>query len=224
MRFSPHFLALVSLLVVGCSDEQQPSIPDIPAPGVVERDGNIYYIDDSGKEITITSLGTDFQPSLSTDEKYVTFGRDNYEVMIEDMFGPPYPSRQIWKASVDASDAPSLVAGYGLPANGEGSGYRYLSRPAFSNDNSEIYFLGASWATSSALLAVKLSDLSTRFVTSSNYLEIIRSGSWAGDIIVQQHKYFIGGGSYDWYWIISPDGETRGPIGESTDYFRENHL
>jgi hypothetical protein len=224
MRFSPHVLALVSFLAVGCSDEQQPSIPESPASGVVERDGNIYYIDDSGKEITITSLGIDFQPSLSTDEKFVTFARDNPAVMIETPIGTMFPAREIWKASVDASDAPSLVVRHTDLNNDGRPDYGSLSSPTFSNDNSEIYFLTECWVTSHALYSVKLSDISTRFVTNSNYLEIIRNGRFVNDIIVQRHSYFVGSGSYDWYWIVSSDGKTRGTIGESTDHFRENFL
>ena len=52
--------------------------------------------------------------------------------------------------------------------------------------------------------------------------EIVRSGNWADHIITQKHKYFVGGGSYDWYWLICPEGKTIGPLGENTDYFRES--
>jgi hypothetical protein len=32
-------------------------------------------------------------------------------------------------------------------------------------------------------------------------------------LIVNQHRYFLGGGSYDWYWVFSPNGKEEGPLG-----------
>jgi hypothetical protein len=40
--------------------------------------------------------------------------------------------------------------------------------------------------------------------------------------MVQQHHYFVGGGSYDWYWLITPDGREVGPLGEALELFRES--
>ncbi len=32
-------------------------------------------------------------------------------------------------------------------------------------------------------------------------------------IIVNKHKYFVAGGSYDWYWLINAEGREIGPLG-----------
>ena len=40
------------------------NIPPAIVTEVIERDGNIYSIDKSGKEIPLTSSGVDFEPSL----------------------------------------------------------------------------------------------------------------------------------------------------------------
>lgn len=81
-----------------------------------------------------------------------------------------------------------------------------FSNPVFSNDDSKIYFLMEQWATSRELYSVRTSDFSTKFITDANYLEVVRGGRFSDCVIVNQHKYFVGGGSYDWYWLISPEG------------------
>lgn len=40
-----------------------------------------------------------------------------------------------------------------------------------------------------------------------------------GRLVVQKHKYFFGGGSYDWYWLVGPDGENPKPLGEDARNF-----
>ena len=75
--------------------------------------------------------------------------------------------------------------------------------------------------------AVHVLDLSTKkeqFVCAGNSLEVIRSGEHKDCLLVQQHRYFIGGGSYDWFWLLRPDGKEVGPVGEETENFKEMYL
>ena len=38
------------------------------------------------------------------------------------------------------------------------------------------------------------------------------------NLVVRQHRYFILGGSYDWYWLFDPTGQKeKGPIGVYED-------
>jgi hypothetical protein len=41
-----------------------------------------------------------------------------------------------------------------------------------------------------------------------------------------QHKYFLVGGTYDWYWLITLDGREIGPIGseENVSMFKEMYV
>ena len=39
-----------------------------------------------------------------------------------------------------------------------------------------------------------------------------------------QHRYFLGGGSLDWYWLFTPTGKEVSPVGEMTDGFREMYF
>lgn len=176
---------------------------------VVERDGNIYSIDRSGRAIRLTSSGVDFEPSLSTDQKWATFVRENSEVMRGDHAERDfYPVRSIWIVAADGSDTPRSVLRHdsGKPLCG------LFKKPTFSNNNSKIYFLDQCWVTSDALFVVNLQDSSTQLLTGANSLDIVRIGKWANHLIVQKHKYFHGGGSYDWYWLVSSDGRQVGPL------------
>ena len=38
------------------------------------------------------------------------------------------------------------------------------------------------------------------------------------------HRYFIGAGSYDWFWLVRPDGKEIGPVGEDVENFKANYL
>ena len=225
MRYCFPALAflLMSVAAIGFYASDSYNIVEHLPLKVIERNGNIYCVDNDGKEISITSAGVDSAPSLSADQKLVTFVRENSKVMSEDVF-MMLPSTEIWKAPTDGSEAPCIVVRHDHPLTGESTILRNFGRPVFSNDSSEIYFSISCWATSAALYSVNISDSSTRFVTDGNSLEIVRSGNWADHIITQKHKYFVGGGSYDWYWLVSPDGETVGPLGENTDYFKKNCL
>jgi hypothetical protein len=194
---------------------------------VVERDGNIYSIDKSGREIRLTSSGVDLEPSLSADKKRVTFLRENPNIIIHssaadcpDKFRSEClsPAREIWVMASDGSHDPRLVVSREHFEHGI---LDYFMKPTFSNDSSEVYFLAPRWVTSHALYAVDIQDFSVRFVTAGSSLDIVRNGKWADHIIVQKHKYFLGSGSYDWYWLISSDGKTVGPLGKSTTSFMQ---
>jgi hypothetical protein len=88
----------------------------------------------------------------------------------------------------------------------------------FSGDGKKLYFLAHAWATSAALHVVDIESKTRTFLLPANQLiSVLRSGDYADHIIVQQHRYFLGGGSYDWYWLFTPDGREVGPIADSED-------
>jgi len=41
----------------------------------------------------------------------------------------------------------------------------------------------------------------------------VPKGKYAGDLIVSKHRYRLAGGSYDWFWLVSPKGMELGPVG-----------
>lgn len=133
----------------------------------------------------------------------------------------PRPTK-LWTVGTDGKNAALLVRSAANPK--PEALLAGLSAPQFSPDGKIVYFLSAAWATSGAVHRVDVATRKTAYVCPGNELEVIRTGEYRGHLIVQQHKYFIGGGSYDWYWLLRPDGREVGPLGENLEFFRETYL
>jgi len=87
----------------------------------------------------------------------------------------------------------------------------------FSPDGTDLYFISSAWVVSGALHVVNVRTGRERFVDAANSVEVVRSGEYAGHLIVNQHRYFLGTGSFDWYWLLDPKGREVGPVGECED-------
>jgi hypothetical protein len=81
----------------------------------------------------------------------------------------------------------------------------------FSPDSKTLYFETSAWVTSGAIHAVNVNGNHLRFVTDGSELRVVKSGSYKGDIIVNQHRYRFKGdtplGSYNWDWLFTPTGK-----------------
>ena len=95
--------------------------------------------------------------------------------------------------------------------------------PRFSPDGKTIYFVSAAWATSGSVQACDRATKTVRFVCAGSVLEVVPNGEYAGDLLVEQHRYFLGGGSYDWFWLMRPDGKEVGVVGETTEDFKNTY-
>jgi hypothetical protein len=54
-------------------------------------------------------------------------------------------------------------------------------------------------------------------VCDASSLLVVRQGSNAASLVVTQHRYFIGGGSYDGAWLVDAKWKEIGPLGEPSD-------
>lgn len=95
--------------------------------------------------------------------------------------------------------------------------------PQFSPDGQRIYFLSSAWAVSGAVHAVEVATGREWFVIPGNSLEVVARGEYAGHLLVSQHRYFLIAGTYDWFWLFTPDGKEVGPVGEDEDALAEFH-
>ncbi|MGO4328982.1 TolB family protein [Cupriavidus sp. 2TAF22] len=174
------------------------------------EDGNIVFVDDSGFARQLTTSGLDATPTLSPDGKRVAFVRRTPHRPVDTALGSE-DAEQIWIVGVDASGARSLVEG--RAHKNPKQALAGLNSPVFSPDGRSIYFLSTAWVTSRAVHIVSVGDAEERFVTEGNTLEIVHAGKYKGTLIVNKHKYWLGGGSYDWFWLVSPTGQEIGPVG-----------
>ncbi len=87
-----------------------------------------------------------------------------------------------------------------------GRDFTKLHAPTFSNDGRTIYVMAMAWVTSDSIHAVNPATHTERFVVGGNSLSVIRNGPYAGDLLVSEHRYFPGGGSYDPTFVVRPNG------------------
>ena len=74
-----------------------------------------------------------------------------------------------------------------------------------------------AWVTSAAIHLMNSDGTEERSLTDGNSLEVLQEAEdrrYDGCLIVEKHKYFLEGGSYDWHWLLTPDGEEVGPVRE----------
>lgn len=195
------------------------------AQRVEARDGNVFY-QASGQAAPrqLTSTGLDSEPVLSPSGRRIAFVRRIPGDSVESATGRE-EATALWIMRVDGGDARMLVR-----ARSDDDPQRTLAgfqHPQFSPNGRRIYFLSPAWATSGAVHAVEVASGSERFIAPGNSLEVVPYGTYAGHLVVSQHRYFDEGGSYDWYWLLTPAGREVRRVGvdeAAVDRFRETHL
>lgn len=192
---------------------------------VSAENGNIFFSSGTVKK-QLTTTGQDSAPILSLDGKTVIFIRRSNEMAYNPIEGADNPrdphADQIWSVSIDGRSERMLVRDKNPdksnPKNWRGEdviGFIEDDSLQFSPDGKTIYFLIPAWVTSSALHAVNMDGSNEHFIAAANTLKVIDKGQYRGDLIVSQHRYFLAGGSYDWYYVFTPEGKEIGPLGEN---------
>ena len=95
-----------------------------------------------------------------------------------------------------------------------------LSNLFLSPDDRTLYFETAAWATSGAVHALDIVNEKVSYVTDGEIACVVLAGEYQGDLVVQQHKYFVQGGSYDDLWLYDPTGKQIGLVSQDTDASR----
>ena len=80
-----------------------------------------------------------------------------------------------------------------------------------------------AWAVSGAVHVVDTTNRKERYLLPGSDVKVVPSGEYKDCLLVLQHRYFVGGGSYDWYWLLRPDGKEVGPVGEDTENFEATY-
>jgi hypothetical protein len=86
-----------------------------------------------------------------------------------------------------------------------------------SPDSKTLYFETDAWVTAHAIHAFDLSTKSIRFVTNGELECVVLAGRYQGDLVVQQHRYFVQGGSHDDLYLFTPEGKEIGMVAEGTE-------
>ena len=190
------------------------------AQTVSVKDGNIQFTDKSGKTTALTSSGRDSAPVLAPDGKWVAFVRKVEGKKIATGSDEMDPT-ELWQVRVDGKE-PSLLLRCRESEKPE-SVIAAFESLQFSTDGKLIYFVSPASATSGAVHVVDTTNRKERYLFAGNNLKLLPSGEYKDCLLVQQHRYFIGGGSYDWFWLLRTDGKEVGPVGEDTSTFEATY-
>lgn len=178
--------------------------------------GNIYYGSDN-ESIQLTNTGNDGFPALSPNKKSIVFLRRSGPAIPQECLtdNAETHSWQIWLYDLVSKKEDLLVAAnFNCENIEEMIVFPEVGSLTFSPDSKSLYFLTNAWATSSKLHVVDIASKKQHFLMQANSIKVVNHGKYKGYLIVQQHRYFLNSGSYDWYWLFSPEGKEIGPLGE----------
>lgn len=203
-----------------------------PIKKVFAEKGNIYYCPSGKQRIQLTSSGKDSYPALSPDGKKVAFIRKStakayLSVGAEEDYAPEELfADQVWVVDSNGKNEKMLAKDY-YPNESSGADVtKELEKTiahiddsmCFSPDSRTVYFVSSAWVTTGGLHSVNIDGSNEHFIDGANTLEkVIDKGDYKGDIIISQHRYYVGGGSYDWYYVFTPEGKEVGPLGDDLD-------
>jgi len=179
--------------------------------------GNVRYVPASGPARVLTTGGRDSVAVLSPDGRTVVVvrytGRTVQTALDES------PATDLVRVDVRTGVARGLVR-----ARGSATPERTLasfSDVAFSPDSRTVYFVSGAWVVSGAVHAVDVATGRERYLMPGNSVAVVPRGKYRGHLMVGQHRYFLGQGSYDWVWLMTPAGRQVGPIGETDEQVAE---
>jgi len=219
------FILIIAILSFGT---MMVAAKDAPMPisknRVFAENGYVYYAPDIKTKIQLTRYGKDRSPILSPDGKLVVFLRKSKKEAYlpvesrEDCLkkGPDaILADQVWIVDIAGKNEKVLAKDHNpdesaIAKKFDGStviAHIWDDYLHFSPDSKIVYFISSAWVTSGALHSVGTDGSDERFVAASNYLKVIDKGKHKGNLIIRQHRYFLTGGSYDWYYVFSPSGK-----------------
>jgi hypothetical protein len=194
----------------------------LPALGqsVSVKEGNIHFTNKAGQTTALTSSGRDSGPVLAPDGKWVVFVRKADGKKIATGSDEVDPT-ELWQVRADGKEPTLLVKC--REAEKPESLIAAFENLQFSTNGKLVYFVTPAWATSGAVHVVDTTNRKERYIFPGNNLKLVPSGEHKDCLLVQQHRYFVGGGSYDWFWLFRPDGKEVGPVGEDTENFEATY-
>ncbi len=156
-------------------------------------------------------------PTLSPDKQWIAFIHRKKMVLSDDCKDNPYMDDslvdQLWVYNVKTQKK-KLLVNYNFFCDVPEKMILHIEDIKFSPDSKIIYFQTGAWLHSDAIHAVNIDGSREHYLIPGDSLEIIQKGDSKGDLVVSQSRYFIEGGSFDWYWLYTPSGKQEGPIGE----------
>jgi hypothetical protein len=180
-------------------------------------------VDVKGGNITvdgkaITSDGKEADPILAPDGHHVLWthrGKASAAMSGCSQDGLPVEQVSLWRGNLDGSQPVKLLDGHA--SEQVENGICDFAHKAFNSDGSLLYFDSPAFATSSAVHVLDLKTGDEKFFVAGSVVAVLAACSDAShrdDVLIQQHRYFVFGGSYDWVWDYSAAGKEIGPASD----------
>jgi hypothetical protein len=195
---------------------------------VYSEAGNIF-LERNGIKTQLTKTAHDIEPALSPDGSFVVFTRQGRASSGTDDDQPCDASSkadELHKINVDGTSDKVLLRGHKGEGGQQVCGFHSKQ---FSSDGQSLYFLSPGWTTSRALHIYDMLKLSEHFMMPANDVLVLSfcKNKYKDYLAIQDHRYFVFGGSYDWYWLYDSTGKKEiGPLGEfenSNDAVKQAH-
>jgi hypothetical protein len=184
------------------------------APRVLSE-GNGIVLERDGSKKELTKSPQDVEPVLSPDGRLVYYTRRAAGPRDEQFCGPKADELRL--VGVDGKDDKLVLSGHRGDPEAQLCDF---SNKQFSADGRRLYFMTPGWATSGALHVYDLRTRDERFLLPANDFLVLSfcKNEHKDDLAVRSHRYFVFGGSYDWYWLYDSSGKKElGPLGELAD-------
>lgn len=209
------------------------------AASVAVEKGNVFYKDNEGREKQITFTGLDEYPRLHPNGKWVYFIRSFEGQLKDEKYCPPKGKKivpgplkeELWRVKTDGTSAKMLYRAKGSAVDGPDPDYPVysVSNIQFSPKGDKVYFETPEWVTSAGLHIMNADGSGERLLGAGTETKIILSArtmneseNYSGYIVTTQHRYFYYGGSYDWWYLFTPDLKKElGPLGDDPAYFTD---
>lgn len=208
------------------------------AASVYTKDDNIFY-ENEGATKQITFLGRDDGAKLHPGGEWIYFIREVDGKWVGEKYYPPQGAsikdgllkQELWRVKKDGSDAVMLYRSEHAAIDGPDPDYTIatVGNIQFSPPGDKVYFETSEWVTSAALHVMNADGSQEKLLGGGNDTRIVLSArdedhkynNYRGYIVTSQHRYWLFGGSYDWFWMFTPDFKEVGPLGEDIAYFTE---
>jgi hypothetical protein len=211
------------LLLAGTTTAQTQAAP------VYSDAGNIF-IEHGGSRNRLTNSEMDADPILAPNGAFVVYTRQGRgrspRANKFDQTCPAQPrTDELRRVNVDGSGDQLLLMGR---SGGPERQLCNFTHKQFNSDARRLYFLTPAWATSKALHVYDLRAGEAHYLAPANDVVVLNfcNDKYKDHLVVEQHRYFLLGGSYDWYWLYDAAGKKElGPLGPAThdDIVRQAH-
>jgi hypothetical protein len=191
-------------------------------PSVSVVNGNVF-LSTMGKQVQLTTSGKDSDPVLSPNGSLVVFTRSVSDPATSVCNMAVTEKREMWVVGSDKKNERKLLSSNN--ADDPKNALCDFGSKQFTSDGRKVLFETPAWATSDALHEYDLTTNQERYLIPSNGFRILTDCAmreYRDHLVVNQHRYFIFGGSYDWYWMFSPDGKRElGAVGENLNQLED---